>query len=136
MNATIDEILLLAGGVSIAAIGIARVVDEGKLRKTGIKVDGTVVENVYRSSSNGNGTYAPMVRYLTVDNQWITKKYEFGSNPPMYNEGDTVKVIYSPGDHEYFMIDSGKNKMIPVVMIALGVCLTAGVGIYYLLNQY
>jgi hypothetical protein len=97
MNATIDEIILLAGGAFLAVWGSAKMTERRKLLKNGARVEGTVMENDY----SGNGSsYYPVIRYVTLEKEWVTKKYDIGSSPPAFKEGETVRVIYSPDNNQ------------------------------------
>lgn len=133
MNATIDELILIAGGAFFAVWGFGKMTERRKLLKTGVRVEGTVIENDYSVSG---GTYYPVVRYVMLEKEWVTKKYDIGSRPPAFKEGETVKVIYSPDNHEQFMIDNWHSKFFAPVFIAVGMVLIVGVAFYYILHQY
>lgn len=66
--------------------------------KAGTIVEGTVVGNVYRSG-NKRGSYTPEVAFRTRQGRDVSFKPSFSSNPPIYQVGDTVRVVYQ-GDGE------------------------------------
>lgn len=138
MNVTIDELLLLAGGSFLVVLGIGKLNERRKLLKTGAKVDGVVfsVEEEWGVGTRRSRLYYPVIRYVTAENEWVTKRYEIGTNPSAYNEGDRVKVIYDKADIEHFIIDNITTKLLGLVRIIIGVLLMIGVGVYYILNQY
>jgi len=138
MNATIDELILLAGGTFLIVWGIGKINERRKLLKSGIKVDGVVFRLEERLSSGTDRMllYYPVIRYVTLDKNWITEEYGVGSNPSVYKEGDIVKIIYDPADQKHFIIDNFSTKIFGWVLALIGVAILAGVLIYYILNQY
>ena len=58
---------------------------------------GTVVELI-ESRDNDGSTWKPVVRYQAPDGQVITYTANFSSNPPAYDVGETVEVMYAPDD--------------------------------------
>ncbi len=142
MNATIDELLLLAGGAFLTVLGIGKIADVRKLYKTGLRETGTVVaiEEVISRPSNIDHhpmiMYHPLIKYMASDSEWMTVRYDVGTNPSVYKEGDTVKIIYDPADYKHIIIDNKMSRLAGYVIMMLGVCLIIGVVTYYLLNQY
>ena|ERR1700759_5868367 len=55
--------------------------------------DGTVVENVPRGRG-GSSKYSPRVEFRTKQERDVVFMTTFSSNPPAYNVGDKVKVVY------------------------------------------
>jgi hypothetical protein len=105
-----------------------------KLRKTGIKVEGIVFSIEHEVRSNDSmGLYYPVIRYVTLQDEWITKRYNVGSRPSSYSEGDTVTVIYDPNDTSVFMLNDSVSKIAPLAGIILGlIMIIAAVGMYIL----
>jgi hypothetical protein len=139
VNVTIDEMILLAGGVFLTVWGIGKINERTKLVKTGVKVDGIVfkIEKRLGSGSMDNTRYHPVIRYVTLeDKEWITEEYSIGTNPSMYKEGEAVKIIYDSADNRHFIIDGLANKLTGPVLLIVGVVLIAAVIIYYILHQY
>jgi hypothetical protein len=60
--------------------------------------DGTVVENVPRGRG-GSSKFSPRVEFRTKQERDVVFMTTFSSNPPAYNIGDKVKVVYD-GDGE------------------------------------
>jgi hypothetical protein len=58
----------------------------------GSVADGTVVENVPRG--RGNPSYSPRIEFRTKQGRDVSFMTTFSSNPPTYNIGDKVKVVY------------------------------------------
>lgn len=138
MDATIDELILLAGGTFLIVWGIGKINERRKLLKSGIKVEGVVFKLEERLSSGKDRMllYYPVIRYVTLDKNWITEEYDMGSNPAAYKEGDVVKIIYDPADYKHFIIDNFFSKALGLVLVVVGAAILIGVLIYYILNQY
>ena len=138
MNVPIDELLLIAGGAFLVVLGVGKLNERRKLLKTGFKVEGVVfsLEEEWGVGRERSKLYYPVIRFVTIEKEWVTKRYEIGTNPSAYNEGDRVTVIYDKADNEHFIIDNITTKLIGPVYIIIGILLTLGVGAYYILNQY
>jgi hypothetical protein len=138
MNVTIDELIILAGGAFLSVWGIGKISERRKLLKTGVKVEGVVfqLEKLTSFGKKPSTLYYPVIRYVTLDKEWITEKYGVGTNPSAYKEGEIVKVIYDPADYKHFIIDDFMSKALGIILIAVGALLIIGVFIYYILNQY
>ncbi|MCR8560498.1 DUF3592 domain-containing protein [Mucilaginibacter sp. BJC16-A38] len=146
MNVNYDELIIVAGGAFLAVFGFGKWNEYKKILVTGKRVEGVVfdMENTSdmtsisfdNDSSGRNGLHYPIIRYVTLEKEWVTKKYSIGSNPSPYNIGDTVNIVYDTNDIEHFIIDDNQSRFIwPIVMI-VGVALIVGVSIYFFINQY
>lgn len=137
MNVTIDELLLLAGGTFLVVLGIGKLNERRKLLKNGAKVEGIVfsLEEEWGVGKERSKLYYPVIRFVTIEKEWVTKRYGTGTNPTAYNEGDRVIVIYDKVDNEHFIIDNITTKLLGPVCVIIGILLMIGVGIYYILNQ-
>jgi len=85
-----------------------------KIRTSGITVEGVVIELVTRRDSDGTGgdygyIHYPIVKYLTLEKEWITKEYYIGYNPSIYEEGDAVRIIYDRDEPTKFILDGKVN---------------------------
>jgi hypothetical protein len=146
VNVNYDELIIVAGGAFLAVLSFGKWTEYKKMLVTGKRVEGVVfdMENTMDitsiafddGSSAGNRLHYPIIRYVTLEKEWVTKKYSIGSNPSPYNIGDTVKIIYDTNDIEHFIIDDNQSRFTwPLVMI-IGIALIVGVAIYFFVNQY
>lgn len=91
------------------------------LEKSGIRAEGKVIEMKSRSSDDGY-VYYPVVRFSTSSGKNITFDGKSASNPPMYDTGEKVTVLYlenSPKNSA--IIDHGFwNWILPGVLGAIG----------------
>lgn len=58
---------------------------------------GTVIE-LLQSRSDNSTTYKPLVSFKTKEGRQIEFTSSVSSNPPGYDEGETVEVLYDPAD--------------------------------------
>lgn len=136
MNVNYDELILLTGGAFAAVWGYGKYVERKKLLATGLKAEGTVIELRSGGSRQGNTVYTPVIKFETLNKEWITKEYGFGSSTSKYRVGDSVDVIYEAGDPNHFIIDNRQNELLGPVLIGVGVILIVSVIVYFFINQY
>jgi len=77
--------------------------------KTAQTTNGIVVDLIRKSSNDSNGTsytYYPVVMFQPPRGQSIQFESNFGSNPPSYNKGDVVEVLFNPKDFKSARINS------------------------------
>lgn len=103
-----------------------------KISKNGIVTDGVIFDTESSTINNVRISY-PTVRFLTVNNEWITETSKTGLFPSYYKNGEKVIVIYNPDNPKQFLIKSNYNKVVPFVIIIAGLALL-GVGIINLLR--
>lgn len=60
------------------------------------EVKGTVIQMVYSHSSEGGGGYSPVYQFRTITGQTITVQDNLSTNPPMFQVGQTIDVLYDP----------------------------------------
>lgn len=111
---------LLAGGIW-AAQNLLHMLDVGE-RTQGVVVR---LEQSYSSSSSGSSsyTYYPIVAFnVPGTGERIEFKDNMGSNPPPYDQGDEVTVLYDPADpREEALIDKGIwNWLLPGILTGMG----------------
>ena len=107
-------LIVIGIGLVATIVGYKKKKEIKRLRQSGVKVDGVVFKLEYEafSPSSNDYLYYPVVRYLTVEKEWVTEKYMFGSYPSKYNEGDTVPIIYNRENIKEFIIDDNSSKLI------------------------
>ena len=92
---------------------------QNKIKKTGLITEGIVFELSNDSSSSFNVRY-PVIRFLTLNEQWITEAANIGISPGFYKKGQKVTVIYDPNDPKQFIIDSKIGSRIIYAIIIFG----------------
>lgn len=92
-------------------------------RQSAEEATGRVVDLV-----RGQDTYAPLVEYRAADGQTYTFVSSTSSNPPRYNPGEEVPVLYDPGDPYHARIDRWMETwFLPLLFGFVGLVFT-GVG--------
>lgn len=121
--ATENASFLTAGlGLVFTLVGYFKGKEIKKIKESGIKAEGVVFSLEFENSSFNNGSdydtsrspgmYYPVIRYVTAEKEWVTEKYNIGSYPSKYQEGDKVPVIYDPENIKEFIIDNNSVNII------------------------
>jgi hypothetical protein len=103
-------VLLALIGIFVAWAVYRVVKERRKIRAVGIKVEGVIFELNNRLDSDGCNCYYPVVRYLTLEKEWMTQEYYVGRNPSPYQEGDKVIILYDPDDPKQFILDGKADE--------------------------
>ncbi|MES2108167.1 MAG: DUF3592 domain-containing protein [Bacteroidota bacterium] len=140
MNVNYDELIMLPGGAFLAVWGFAKMNERTKLLANGVKVEGIVfelyTELVYNRESEPGKMNYPIIRFVTTEKEWASKTYKMGSNPPAYEVGDKVKVVYDTADIEHFIIDDWGSMLTWPIVASVGVLLILGVVVYFFTMQF
>jgi hypothetical protein len=104
----------LVGGAYLAR-------DSFALLATAVRAEGRVAELEYQRSSDGGGTYKPVVRFRPEGAEEIEFRGTVGSNPPSFRKGEAVEVLYDPQAPERARINSfGQLWFVPVLLGVFG----------------
>lgn len=110
--------------VAFASIGAYEGFTTARLEENGVDAPGAVVDLREESASHGGYTYYPIVQFRTRTGLLIQFKDSIGSDPPRYEPGDKVQVLYLPNDLREAIIDRGVwNWTIAVALSAGGILL-------------
>lgn len=117
---------LVGSGAGVGTFYAISSVNE--LASEGIRTEGTVIDFNYRRGDEGSGTYAPVVEFY--DRQGVRQVYHSGtsSNPPAYDRGEKVDIIYREGTPERAMIDSFTDRWMMTALLGLFTLVFGGVG--------
>ena len=117
--------VLVLGGVGLLVLGLYLYRSTDAFLARAIRAQGRVVELAANDSSD-DVTYAPVVEFEDADGRHRFKD-SISSNPPSYRTGDTVQVLYDPGDFYKARIDRGVwNRAIPLLVGAFGALFILG----------
>lgn len=101
------------------------------------EVKGTVVEMVYRrkSTKRNGGGYLPVYQFRTIDGKKITAKDSLSSNPPRFQVGQEIDVLYNPENPHNARINNRLNLyFLPALLGGLGL-LFGGMGIIIVFSR-
>jgi hypothetical protein len=125
-----DGAIMIIIGLIILYISLKSRLNSKKIIKTGIQTEGIVFDLVQSSNSESMAKY-PVIRFVTEQQQWITKEYNISTIPGLLKKGQKVIIIYDPNSPEDFVIKSSITSVVPLIMISVAV-LIIGIGIYKL----
>lgn len=100
----------------------------------GVRAPGTIVTMEFSGSSgNSKGTYHAVVSFAAQDGASYQFKDKSGTNPPMYQAGDAVTVLYlADTPQKSAIIDHGIwNWVIAVALCSFGIVMVWGAFVMY-----
>jgi hypothetical protein len=116
--------ILIVAGIGLGLLGAYLYRSTNLFLAKALPATGRVVDLAVNHSSNSS-TYAPVVEFQ-VDGHAYKFKDSISSNPPSYQRGDVVKVLYDPDRPGSARIDRGRwNTLVPLLVCAFGVLLTS-----------
>ena len=133
---TLGTVFSLVGGL-LALIGLFLFIRTRIFIDNAQEVKGTVIQMVYSrsSSSNSSGGYAPIYQFRTLDGQNIVKQDSLSSNPPRFQVGQELDILYEPGNPQKARINKWMNLyFVPVLLGGMGL-IFGGVGIVIVFPQ-
>jgi hypothetical protein len=122
-----------AVGVLLALAASYVVSREQAFIRTAARANGTVVDLARERDSDGGSAYYPVIRFETVDGRAITFQSRAGSNPPSWEVGEPVDVLYRPDAPDdartatFFSLHIGS---LVFGLLALIFCLVGGIWLY------
>lgn len=132
MNETMNKIFIIIFGIVFLCVGVYILISGNELaKKCTVETVGTVVGNKEEASESYDGEYTsttysyyPIIEYKVKD-ETIKGEGTTGSNPPKYNAGDTLDILYNPNNVREFMIKGDKSSNIfGIVFIVAGALIT------------
>ncbi|UOQ52291.1 DUF3592 domain-containing protein [Hymenobacter cellulosivorans] len=98
----------MALGLGFLLFALFKLQQRARLYRTGIATEGMVIR-LEQDTGYRNLTYYPVVRFLTPEQEWITARYDIGTNPASFAEGDSVQLRFDPADPTCFIIMSDSS---------------------------
>ena len=135
-DSTLGIVFSLVGGL-LALIGVFLFIRTRIFIGKAQAVKGTVIQMVYSrgSSSSGGGGYAPVYQFKTLDGQTIVIQDSLSSNPPRFQVGQEIDVLYESGNPQKARINKWMNLyFVPVLLGGMGL-IFGGVGMAIVFPQ-
>src|SRR3990172_9867487 len=133
-DSTLGIVFSLVGGL-LALIGVFLFIRTRIFIGKAQEVKGTVIQMVYSHSSEGGGGYAPVYQFKTLDGQTIVIQDSLSSNPPRFQVGQEIDILYEPGNPQKARINKWMNLyFVPVLLGGMGL-IFGGVGIAIVVPQ-
>jgi hypothetical protein len=122
MNSTTGLILGYAGSLLIGTWGITIVRKYKKLKQSGIRVNGEIVD-ILEGPQNNNGTknYIPVVKFTTTADETLTVQMGFAADKYAYRIGQSIPVIYDPENPKQFMVNDARSNIIAPIFLSMAV---------------
>ncbi len=131
---TLGIIFGLVGGLT-ALIGVFLFIRTRIFIGKAQEVKGTVIQMVYSHSSEGGGSYSPLYQFRTLEGQTIVVQDSLSSNPPLFQAGQEINVLYESENPQKARIKKWMNLyFVPVLLGGLGLVF-GGVGIVLVFLQ-
>ena len=134
---TLGIVFSLVGGL-LALIGVFLFIRTRIFIGKAQEVKGTVIQMVYSrtsSSSGSGGGYAPVYQFKTLDGQNIVIQDSVSTNPPRFQVGQEIDVLYESGNPQKARINKWMNLYFaPVLLGGMGL-IFGGVGIAIVFPQ-
>ncbi|MFE2989612.1 DUF3592 domain-containing protein [Streptomyces sp. NPDC059262] len=122
--------LFFAIGAIVGGVSISFVTDAERAKGTVVALEwsGGSVSSSRKSRQSSGPTAHPVVEFTPAGGSPTTFRSSMGSNPPAYDEGERVDVLYRADDPQDAKIDGFVSLwLIPLIFCGIGV-LIAGVG--------
>jgi hypothetical protein len=90
-----------------------------RLEQEGVTTTGTVIELESSDSSEGGCcVYSPVIEFTANNDQTYTFEGDTASDPPAYDVGEQVDVLYDPNDPETAQINKWTERwLFPMIII-------------------
>lgn len=121
---------LILFGFIFFGIGAGMSLNQKLIERYGVKAPGEVI-NLANRCDNEGCTYSPVVRFELQNGKMISFESSFSSNPPAYDVGEKVTVIYPQDTPEKAEIKGGGKVLRIVFTIMGGVVISSGVVMFY-----
>lgn len=123
----LPTIIILAVSLPFLVIGLNEARKAQLMVRNYNTVSGTVIDNDYMSRTDPQDIsriywlYFPVVSFTTADGNLYIFTQGGGSDPPAYEVGEAVEVLYNPENPHDATISSWVNVwMVPMIFIAVG----------------
>ena len=119
-------------GLLFFIIGSGMTMRQRMLESQGIEASGVVI-GLHENYDSDGSTYAPVVQFQTNSGQSIEFVSSYSSNPPSYDVGETVIVVYPPEKPDDAII-KGDGQLLHILLMLVG-GIVAAVGFYLVLSN-
>ena len=117
-------------GLIFFGIGGGLTLHQRTFERQGAQAEGQVVSLSSRCDDDGC-SYSPVVRFETQTGRAITFETTYSSNPPAYDVGERVTVVYSLENPEKAVI-KGQGQLFRIIFMAVGgVIIAVGMGLFF-----
>jgi hypothetical protein len=122
-------VYLILFGLIFFGVGAGLSYKQSSMQRAGTQVPGEVV-SLDTNCDNDGCAYAPIVSFKTREEKTVTFESTYSSNPPAYEIGEKVTVIYLPDNPEKAVIKGEGTGFRIVFMIVGGLITCVGLGMF------
>lgn len=97
---------LLGGGLGTLAVGVGFGLYTSFFMFRSATANGTIVRFEAETDEEGTTNYAPVFSFTAANGQTYTVRSGVGTNPPGFDEGQSVRVLYIRSDPGSAKLDS------------------------------
>jgi hypothetical protein len=122
--------VFLIVGLILAGVSVSYLTDAKRARGTVVALEwrDDAISSSRKSRQDDRPAAYPVVEFTTADGTWRTFRSSTGSNPPSYEEGERVEVLYRADSPEDAQINGFASLwLLPLVFGGIGL-LFAGIG--------
>lgn len=117
--------------IGTLAVGLYYGYNSWHLTTQGNRIVGTVVQMISSEDDNGDYSYAPLVQYEVNGSTYTYESHNY-TNPPAYQEGQQVQLLYDPARPDKARISNFLELwLLPFLMIPFAL-ITAAVNLFVL----
>ena len=111
-------VYLIFFGLFFFGVGAGLTYKQRTLERQGIEVPGEVVGFATNCDDDGC-SYAPSVRFTTENGQSVSFQTTYYSNPPAYDTGQSVQVVYPPENPKKAVIKE-QGQLFRIIFMGIG----------------
>lgn len=115
-----EGIIIIAIGIALSYVGFKLQSKVKRIAKNGIQTEGVVFDTVQSSNIESMAKY-PIIRFVTLEKEWITETYNISTVPGLLKKGQKITVIYNPDNPKEFFVKSVVTSLAPVFTIAMAI---------------
>jgi hypothetical protein len=117
-----EYIIVILIGLVFLAITRTTLDKVSHIKKNGRAIDGIIFD--FQNNPNFSINYKyPVVRFLTIENQWFTERSNFAGFNGVYKKGQKIKIVYEKNNPKNFYIDSGYSFLLAYGLLVIGILL-------------
>ena len=122
-------VYLILFGLVFFGIGSGLTYQQRTFERQGAQAQGEVV-GLAQSCDDDGCTYSPVVRFKTQNGKTVSFESTYSSSLPAYEVGESVDVIYTPGNPEKAVI-RGEGQVFRIIFMTIGgIVITLGLGMF------
>jgi len=115
-------------GFVLAALALFFLIRTRSFISRSKQTQGTITQMVYSSDSDSSG-YTPVFRFRTLEGQEVEVSGNLRTNPPQFQVGQTIEVLYDPENPQKARIKKWMNLyFVPALLGFLGLVF-GGIGV-------